>query len=190
MGELEGWFLTSAERGNPATDIDRRHGGVAWTEGNRVEVLVHGATYFKRLHACLSGLRPGDHLFLTDWRGDPDELLDGPGTALGEVLANLSRNGIDVRGLVWRSHPDEAQFSEEENLELGKILNEAGGEVLLDERVRRGGCHHQKLVVLRHPGREDQDVAFVGGSTCATAGGTMPVTWATPRPSGSTPSSG
>src|SRR5712691_8679976 len=163
MGELEGWFLTSAERGNPATDIDRRHGGVAWTEGNRVEVLVHGATYFKRLHACLSGLRPGDHLFLTDWRGDPDELLDGPGTALGEVLANLSRNGIDVRGLVWRSHPDEAQFSEEENLELGKILNEAGGEVLLDERVRRGGCHHQKLVVLRHPGREDQDVAFVGG---------------------------
>ena len=35
--------------------------------------------------------------------------------------------------------------------------------MLLDERVRRGGSHHQKLFVIRHRGRPDGDVAFVGG---------------------------
>jgi phosphatidylserine/phosphatidylglycerophosphate/cardiolipin synthase-like enzyme len=35
--------------------------------------------------------------------------------------------------------------------------------VLLDQRVRIGGSHHQKLVVLRHPGAPERDVAFAGG---------------------------
>jgi phosphatidylserine/phosphatidylglycerophosphate/cardiolipin synthase-like enzyme len=158
------WFLTAAERGNPATDLDRRHGdGRAWTEGNRVEVLVHGASYFPRLLRALERLEPGDRVYLTDWRGDADELLDGPGTEIGRVLVDLAKRGVDVRGLLWRSHPDEAHFSEEQNQRLGRLVNQAGGEVLLDERVKGPGCHHQKLVVLRHPGRVEGDVAFVGG---------------------------
>ena len=43
------------------------------------------------------------------------------------------------------------------------ILPKQGGEALLDERVRRGGSHHQKLVILRHPARPALDVAFIGG---------------------------
>ena len=43
------------------------------------------------------------------------------------------------------------------------MVSAAGGEVLLDQRVRRAGSHHQKLVVLRHPGRPERDVAFAGG---------------------------
>jgi phosphatidylserine/phosphatidylglycerophosphate/cardiolipin synthase-like enzyme len=43
----------------------------------------------------------------------------------------------------------------------GLIL--AGGECLLDMRVRTRGSHHQKLVVLRHAGRPELDVAYVGG---------------------------
>ena len=39
----------------------------------------------------------------------------------------------------------------------------AGGEFLLDERVRRGGSHHQKLVILRRPRDPRNDVVFVGG---------------------------
>ena len=35
--------------------------------------------------------------------------------------------------------------------------------MLLDQRVRFGGSHHQKLVVLRHPGAPERDVAFAGG---------------------------
>ena len=35
--------------------------------------------------------------------------------------------------------------------------------MLLDARTRRGGSHHQKLVVIRHPAAPGRDVAFVGG---------------------------
>ena len=34
---------------------------------------------------------------------------------------------------------------------------------VLDERVRRAGSHHQKLVVVLHPSTPEMDVAFVGG---------------------------
>jgi phosphatidylserine/phosphatidylglycerophosphate/cardiolipin synthase-like enzyme len=159
------WFLDVGERGNPHTDIDRiRDDGSAWTEGNAVRALVHGAEYFSRLLDALGTLDPGDLLLFTDWRGDGDERLDGTeGTELATVLVDVVRRGVDVRGLVWRSHPEEAGFSEEEAVALAEAVNEAGGEVLLDERVRRAGSHHQKLVLLRHPGHEEDDVAFVGG---------------------------
>jgi phosphatidylserine/phosphatidylglycerophosphate/cardiolipin synthase-like enzyme len=159
----ETWFLTPEERGNPATEIDRRRGdGRAWTEGSHVEVLVDGAEYFRRLYRELCKLAPGDWVHLTDWQGDHDEQLDGPGTELGKVLADLARRDVHVRGLLWRSHPRQAHFSEQDNTALVREVNEAGGELVLDERVRRGGSHHQKLVLLRRARPED-DVAFVGG---------------------------
>lgn len=157
MSEQEHWFLEAGERGNPATGLR------AWTNGNRVEALIHGRSYFARLLGELRELRAGDLVALTDWRGDPDQRLDGPGTELGEVLAAAARRGVHVKGLLWRSHPSKAHFNEEPNLHLGAIVNHAGGEVLLDERVRGSGCQHQKLVVLRHPRRLDRDVAFLGG---------------------------
>jgi phosphatidylserine/phosphatidylglycerophosphate/cardiolipin synthase-like enzyme len=164
MPEIQSWFLTASERGNRATQLDRRRGdGRAWTEGNRVEALVHGATYYPRLLAALRELGPGDLVGITDWRGDTDEVLDGEGTELGKVLAELAGRGVQVRGLLWRSHPDVAHFQEEANLHLGEVVNEAGGEILLDERVRGPGSQHQKLVLIRHPDREDDDVAFMGG---------------------------
>jgi phosphatidylserine/phosphatidylglycerophosphate/cardiolipin synthase-like enzyme len=153
----EHWFLGAGERGNPATGIQ------PWTRGNRVEPLVHGGEYFPRLLRELEGLRRGDLVVLADWRGDPDERLAGPGTELGEVLSAAARRGVEVRGLLWRSHPTRAHFNEEPNLHLGAKVNHAGGEILLDERVRGAGCQHQKLVVLRHPGLLDRDVAFLGG---------------------------
>ena len=99
----------------------------------------------------------------TDWRGDPDERLDAEGTEIGELLSSAALAGVLVRGLVWRSHLDTLQFSEEENRHLGKVVNASGGLCLLDMRVRAGGSHHQKFVVLRHPGRPELDCAFVGG---------------------------
>src|SRR5262245_33083028 len=109
---LDAWFLTADERGNPATEIDRRRAaGAAYTHGNHVRVLVHGAEYFPRLHAELRGLETGDWIHFTDWRGDPDQRLDGPGTEIARVLARLAARGVHVRGLVWRSHSDQAHFS-------------------------------------------------------------------------------
>ncbi|HEY3479735.1 MAG TPA: phospholipase, partial [Streptomyces sp.] len=152
--ELSDWLLTPAERGNQATQVDRRHlAGAAWSTGNEVTPLVHGAVYFGRLLTAIRAQQAGDLLLFTDWRGDPDEPLAGPGSEIGEVLCDAARRGVVVKGLVWRSHLDRFQFSEEENYHLGEEIEEAGGECLLDMRVRPGGSHHQKFVVLRHPGR-------------------------------------
>ena len=74
------WFLGAEERGNPATDLDRRHDGVAWTTGNLVIPLVHGRHYYARLYEVLMETVPGDVVLFTDWRGDPDERLAGRDT--------------------------------------------------------------------------------------------------------------
>lgn len=58
---------------------------------------------------------------------------------------------------------DRLNFSEPENRRLCADIEAAGGSSLRDMRVRPGGSHHQKFVVLRHPGRAELDVAFVSG---------------------------
>ncbi|HEX9100308.1 MAG TPA: phospholipase D-like domain-containing protein [Candidatus Dormibacteraeota bacterium] len=162
---VEAWFLTSAERGNEFSGLDRRHpDGSAWSTGNQVETLVHGAVYFRRLLESIRELGAGDRLYFTDWRGDPDQLLsDGRDCEVGAVFAAAARRGVTVKGLLWRSHMDRLGFSAKENRHLGVQVNSAGGEVLLDQRVRLGGSHHQKLIVIRHAEGSDRDVAFVGG---------------------------
>ena len=158
------WLLRVTERQNPRTRIDTRHvDGEAWTVGNDVHALIHGASYFPELLRCIRAMAAGDLLLFTDWRGDPDQRLDGPGTEISRVLCEAAERGVIVKGLVWRSHLDRFAFSEQENRHLGEEINAAGGEVLRDMRVRPGGSHHQKFVVLRHPGRPGMDIAFVGG---------------------------
>lgn len=158
------WFLSPSERGNPATRLDVRHPDVgSWTTGNDVSPLVHGRAYFPELLRCVRAMQAGDLLLFTDWRGDPDQLLDGPGTEVSRVFCEAATRGVIVKGLMWRSHLDRFAFSEQENRHLGEEIEAAGGECLRDMRVRPGGSHHQKFVVLRHPGRPDLDVAFVGG---------------------------
>jgi phosphatidylserine/phosphatidylglycerophosphate/cardiolipin synthase-like enzyme len=143
------WFLGEEDR--------------PWAAGNLVVPLVHGARYFGRLLEELRALQPGDRVYFTDWRGDPGERLTPDGPSIGEVLCELARSGVEVRGLLWRSHSDHLRFSARENRRLGTELNDAGAEVLLDQRVRRFGSHHQKLVVVQHVGAPERDVAFVGG---------------------------
>jgi len=159
------WFLTAPERGNPSTRLDRRHpDGEAFSKGNSATPLVHGATYFSELVSRIRQMQPGDLLLFTDWRGDPDQMLTGdPESAVSRSLCEAASRGVDVRGLIWRSHLDKLSFSGTENRHLGEQIERAGGECLLDMRVRTGGSHHQKFVVLRHPGRPELDVAFVGG---------------------------
>ena len=160
----ERWFLSPDERGNPATDIDSvGETGRSWVTGNQVRPLVHGTTYFRRLYEELSGLRAGDRVYFTDWRGDADERLTDDGPTVGGLLCELARSGVEVRGLLWRSHSDHLRFSAQENQRLGNELNEAGGEVLLDQRLRRFASHHQKMFVIRHRGEPGRGVAFVGG---------------------------
>ncbi len=158
--EAHPWFLEAHERWHPGRSLVRDE---AWTDGNHVEALVHGSTYFARLAAELEPLALGDLVCLADWRGDDDEKLTDEGPTLATLLTELARRGVDVRGLLWRSHPAALGFNEEEQTELAGIVSAAGGTMLLDQRVRRAGSHHQKLVVVIRQDDPDRDVAFVGG---------------------------
>jgi phosphatidylserine/phosphatidylglycerophosphate/cardiolipin synthase-like enzyme len=154
---IEDWFLTAAERGNPAYTLPD------WSIGNEVVAHVHGSAYFARLVDVVSALDADDHLFFTDWRGDADERLGPEGPTVGTLFGDAAKRGVVVKGLVWRSHHDELSYSEEQNRHLGDDVSEAGGEVLLDQRVRRAGSHHQKTVIVRTPASGGSDVAFAGG---------------------------
>src|SRR4051794_6092527 len=159
------WLLTKGERGNPSTLLDDRHDGDrAWSTGNLVRPLIHGSTYFPRLYDAVEATRPGDLVLLTDWQGDADERLTGePGSEVAELLGRADERGVDVRGLVWRSHNKAVGFTSDENLHLGRVLQRRGAEAILDMRVRTGGSHHQKLVVIRHHHDPSRDIAYVGG---------------------------
>jgi phosphatidylserine/phosphatidylglycerophosphate/cardiolipin synthase-like enzyme len=165
MTDPSTWLLTKAERANAQTRLDEPHPGQqAWSEGNLVRPLIHGATYFRALYDAIEAAQDGDLLFFTDWQGDADERLTGePGSEVVEVLGRADERGVDVRGLVWRSHLDQTGFFASENRHLGEQLQKRGAEVLLDMRVRTGGSHHQKFLVVRYRDDPTRDVAFVGG---------------------------
>lgn len=152
-----GWFLTAEQRGNDATRIR------PWTEGNAVRPLVHGSTYFAVLAEELARAGEGDLVLFSDWRGDPDEQLSEGGATVREALSAAVLRGALVKGLMWRSHLDRLRFSNQENRTLAERVNDVGGEVLLDQRVRAVGSHHQKFVVIRHADRPADDVALLGG---------------------------
>ena len=179
------WLLTKAERGNPRTRLDDSHPGEqAWSEGNLVRPLIHGATYFAELYERLEATREGDLVYFTDWQGDADERLTGePGSEVVEVLGRADERGVDVRGLVWRSHRERLGFTSEENRQLGTAA--AGAR-------RRGAPRHAGAVGRlappedgRHPAPRTTRPATSptsGASTCATPAATTPTTAATRRP--------
>ena len=95
------WFLTAAERGNPFTRIDDRHDGVAWTEGNSVEMLGDGVEYFGSLLRALCDTNAGDTVLFTGLEGNANaRLLPYDGCEIGTVLRDAAERGVAVRGLV------------------------------------------------------------------------------------------
>ena len=103
-------------------------------------------------------------MLFTDWQGDADERLTGRAGQRGRRGARRAdERGVDVRGLVWRSHWEKIGFTAGENRRLGRDLQRRGAEALLDMRVRTGGSHHQKFVVIRHRDDPSRDIAYVGG---------------------------
>ena len=150
------WLLRADERGNRASGL------LGWTEGNDVRALVHGAPYFARLSQLLATTGRGDLVLFAGWAAEPDQRLTPAGPTVAEALCGAARRGAEVRGLLWRSHPRLLGYFGPRNRRLAELVDEAGGQVLLDQRVGLIGSHHQKFVVLRHRA-PDADVAFVGG---------------------------
>ena len=177
MDDPGDWLLTGSEWADSLTAFEGGDGGDrAWSEGNHVRPLIHGARYFQELYDALEATGPGDFVLFTDWQGDADEQLTGePGSEVVEVLSRADRRGVAVHGLVWRSHLDQTGFFAKENRHLGEQLQRRGVEALLDMRVRAGGSHHQKFVVVRH--RDDP-----GATWPSSAASTWPTTGETTLP--------
>lgn len=158
------WFLTPSERGNPSTMLDGFAPAThSWSEGNLARPLIDGAEYFPLLAAELADVRAGDQVFLSAWLVDQDKRLDGPGTSMRELFARVLRSGASVHALLWWPYLNVDGGLVSINREFASSLRAAGGNVVLDQRVRPAGCHHQKFLVIRRPQRPEADVAFVGG---------------------------
>ena len=77
------------------------------------------------------------------------KIVSSPGDYIGQgktydykgdqLTLKTTARGVNVRGLLWRSHPEAMNFGEGKNLSFSRVVNDAGGQVLLDQRVRRGG---------------------------------------------------
>jgi len=170
--DLTRWLLTATERDNPATRLDEAHPGeTAWSTGNVVTPLIDGEDYFAELHRVLEATTEGDIIMFAGWRIDGDQrLTDDPSSAILAVLDRAEDRRVKVCALVWRSHTEQMDFSAENNREVAEELADEDDEhaqVLLDMRVRRGGAHHQKFVIVRHLVDPTRDVAFVGGIDAA-----------------------
>ena len=55
------------------------------------------------------------------------------------------------------------RFNQDANRVMCTLVNRAGGQLVADQRVRRFGSHHQKLLVVHTPNRTGRCLAFVGG---------------------------
>jgi hypothetical protein len=95
--------------------------------------------------------------------GDADQLLADGGPTVVEALTGAASRGARVRGLLWHAHAGMVGSQVGPNRMLALAVNTAGGEVFLDQRVLPFGCHHQKMVVVRHARRPQDDAAFLGG---------------------------
>ena len=154
---IDDWFLTESQRSNPATRLR------PWTEGNDVRLRVHGTAYYRVLADRLARTGPGDQVLFLGWRGDGDQQLTDDGPTVAEALVDAARCGARVCGLLWRSHLSAFGYHVLQNRRLAADLRVVGAEVLLDQRIRPLGSHHQKLVVIRNDTDPRDDVAYVGG---------------------------
>lgn len=155
--ELRGghpWLLTAAQRGNDSSGLP------AWHEGNAVRAAIDGCSYLCELAQALDGAAAGDVVLLAGWRAEPDELLGEGGPPVSAALVGAARRGALVRVLLWRSHATALGYSLRQHRDLARAVTAAGGQVVLDQRVRPLGCHHQKFAVV---GAAAGQVGFVGG---------------------------
>ena len=156
---LQDWFLTAEERANPVSGIP------VWTTGNLAEPLIHGAAYFDRLVDEVEAWAPATTCSSPTGGATRTSGCAADGPTVGRAASpRPPQRGVVVKGLIWRSH-------------LDRLALQRGGEPRTSARrsrrpaarccstsgCGRGGSHHQKFVVLRHPDRPELDVAFVGG---------------------------
>ena len=155
------WFLAEGDRANRATDLRM------FTTGNLVKPLIDGRAISAD---CAPNSRrpvPGDQVYTSLTSGATwTSASTGPGSEVGEILGLAARRGVSVFGLLWRSHPEGI-----EAVQKRPMPSSLGGSTTMAVRccltpgLARGGSHHQKLVVVRHPGARNATSPSSAAST-------------------------
>jgi phosphatidylserine/phosphatidylglycerophosphate/cardiolipin synthase-like enzyme len=160
----EDWFLK--DRGNPDSKIS------LYTKGNRVEPLIDGRAYMKKIYDLLTSAGENDFFYYVGWHLDLGLVLD-PSDTNDTVLTafNTARaNKVDARvmlsgHLTHKNGPAIKAFRKPG--EQGRRI-----QCMVDARVRSLGSAHQKFSVLytdRSKGALEQQLpskrlyAFCGG---------------------------
>ncbi|HEY6760597.1 MAG TPA: phosphatidylserine/phosphatidylglycerophosphate/cardiolipin synthase family protein [Baekduia sp.] len=134
--------------------------------GNRVEVLVDGATALPAIAQALRAAR--SHVHITGWHlASHFELVRGEHpTAIGPLLAELAER-VDVRVLVWAGSPVPVfhPTRKEVEAEVRKLTRDTRIRAYRDPREHPVHCHHEKTLVI------DDAVAFVNGIDMTDQGG-------------------
>ena len=126
--------------------------------GNRVEVLIDGASALADMERAIKGAQESVHI--AGWHASPDfQLTRGPGAvALRDLLADTAER-IPVRLLLWAGPPVPAFEPTRRMVKAAEaeFTRDSRVECALDKRERTMHCHHEKIVVI------DGTLAFVGG---------------------------
>ena len=124
--------------------------------GNRLEILINGATALPRIADEIE--QAESHVHLAGWFFSPEFKLRPDGPGLREFLAAVAER-VDVRVLSWAGsplplfRPDRKQVREMRD----ELMRGSRVVCALDDRERPMHCHHEKLVIV------DDRIAFVGG---------------------------
>lgn len=147
---LDDWFLTRGERGNTTTQIDRRRGdGAAWTEGDRVEVLVDGAACFVERDDCELSTDWHEAIAMNSSAYQAPRAVASSPTSHDEVCRFVDCCGDLTRGR--RTSLSRATRPQPKSSTRRASQSSTG---LCDA----GGSHHHELVIVRYGTGSDEDV--------------------------------
>ena len=138
--------------------LEWARGGMRSTTGNKVEVLIDGASFLPSLAEELA--RAESHVHLTGWNFSPElELTRGEAPAVLRTCSPSSQDRIDVRVLIWSGAPLPLFRPARRDVRevVDRLCRRNRIQCELDSCVRFMHCHHEKTIVV------DDRVAFVGG---------------------------
>ena len=153
----------------------------AWSTGNTVRPLVHGATYFAELFAAIERTRDGDLIMFTDWRGDPDERLTRRPGQRGRPGAVPRPPGAGCACTAWsgaRTWTGSSSPRRRTGTSARRSTRPAGAACSTCGCVRAARTTRSSSCCATPAGRSSTSPSSAA-STCATAGATTPSTAAT-----------
>ena len=172
---IEDWFLTrrrARQPGDPAAGVDRGQRRAPAGARERLLPRAHRARWRRPAR--------GDLVLFGGWRGDGDEQL-GRRRTDGRRGPHGARRGAGpwCAGCCGARTSRCSATTSRRTAGSPRRSSRAGGEVLLDQRIRPLGSHHQKIVVAPAPRTRPTTSRTSAASTSSSAPATTSSTAAT-----------